>query len=254
MSLTQIAYAWRVHRLALSAARLEDDANLRQLQVVEKLQNEAELALQAVTGSVERPDERPDGGAAREEPEALRAYLAQRRLELWGRWFRVLPVFLRDAWRAASQRTRIALALATLALVAAALWAPLTARRNVALGCEWKASSSDHGAASSGRLGEENNHFFFHTRHEQSPFLEIDLGKARSIERVVVANRRDCCQERALPMLLEASDDRKHWTLLGRRDQPFQRWRAAFGPARARWLRLSVPRETSLHLESVAVY
>ena len=92
------------------------------------------------------------------------------------------------------------------------------------------------------------------TRHEPSPWLEIDLGSVRDLASVEVRNRSDCCGERALPLLIEArAEQSEPWSLRARRDRPFLDWNADIPATRARYLRLLVPRTSSLELEGVRV-
>jgi hypothetical protein len=93
----------------------------------------------------------------------------------------------------------------------------------------------------------------FHTEAESSPWVELDLGAPKTIRRVEVTNRTDCCTDRAIPLVIEASTDRTQWTLLGRRDTDFATWTASFPPRVARYVKLSVPRHTSFHLQDVVI-
>jgi hypothetical protein len=95
---------------------------------------------------------------------------------------------------------------------------------------------------------------FFHTKNEPSPWLEIDLGQAQRISRVRVRNRTDCCSALALPLVVELSQDDKTWREVGRRESDFRTWSARFEPSEARWVRLRVDGESTLHLERVSVY
>ena len=49
----------------------------------------------------------------------------------------------------------------------------------------------------------------FHTIEAPNQNVTIDLGKVRRIFRVVVYNRADCCQQRAVPLKIEVSQDNK---------------------------------------------
>jgi hypothetical protein len=93
----------------------------------------------------------------------------------------------------------------------------------------------------------------FHTMIEQNPWVEIDLAAARNIHRVEVSNRSDCCEERAVPLVVEISIDEKKWTEVARRNEQFSHWNARFPSVSARYVRLRVPRETALHLEAIAI-
>jgi hypothetical protein len=253
MTQTDLTKAWRAQRSAAAAARLEDDASPRQLAIANRLQAEAVLAVRALAGAPSADGRTPDF-VEHADPEELRVRLAARRVELNWSFCAAHVAFARQSWRSLSLRMRVSLAAAVCVMIAVLLASLLAAPKDLARGRSWTASSSDQGAAISGRLRNGDAAFFFHTIQEQGPFIEIDLEHTRTIRRVVVANRKDCCPARALPLVLEASEDRKHWKPLGRRERPFSRWKASFDPTRARWLRLSVPRVTWLHLQNVAVY
>ncbi len=93
----------------------------------------------------------------------------------------------------------------------------------------------------------------FHTREEESPWFEVDLEVPTTFSSVDVRNRSDCCQDRAIPLVLEMSDDRRSWTELARRDETFSLWSPAFSSVTARYVRLRVLKRTYLHLEAVNV-
>ena len=68
-----------------------------------------------------------------------------------------------------------------------------------------------------------------------------------------VKNRGDCCGERAVPLVVEVSDDRKRFREVARRGEDFQFWSAEFEPVTARYVRLRSPVSTTLHLRQVSV-
>jgi hypothetical protein len=124
-------------------------------------------------------------------------------------------------------------------------------------GANWTASSAEPGEASmTGRIpASVERPFFFHTAEDDSPFIEIEMpGSQLTVSRVVVDNRKDCCSARALPLAIELSDDRLHWTEVAQRRTAFERWSARFEPRSARWIRLRVLRRSRLHLQDVAAY
>lgn len=93
----------------------------------------------------------------------------------------------------------------------------------------------------------------FHTRSELNPWVEFDLGAPKTFRSIEVTNRRDCCQDRAVPLVAEISDDGAQWTEVARRETDFTSWTAKFRPKTARFVRLRVPRESALHLEQVEI-
>jgi hypothetical protein len=140
-------------------------------------------------------------------------------------------------------------------LVAIALLAAVYGIRMLALGPNlaadkpWRASSTYAGCNPSSPC----DGIFFHTEQETNPWVEFDLGAPKSVKRIEVANRGDCCEDRAVPLIAEVSLDRTHWTEVARRDSDFTNWTASFSKKTARYVRLRVPRATQFHLKQVAV-
>ena len=106
----------------------------------------------------------------------------------------------------------------------------------------------------SSKLGRDpgSAKLLFHTELEFRPWAEWDLGAPTKLHEVVVSNRSDCCDERALPLVVEVSDDRTRWTEVARRTEAFgANMQIPFNEIEARYLRLRVDRESFLHLEYV---
>jgi hypothetical protein len=120
---------------------------------------------------------------------------------------------------------------------------------NLAAAKRFRTSSSYGGCTPDG--GCES--IFFHTEQENGPWVELDLGAPKTIHRIEVANRPDCCQDRAAPLIAEISTDRVKWTEVARREDEFMNWTATFPRKTARYVRLRVPRVSTLHLKDVAV-
>lgn len=95
---------------------------------------------------------------------------------------------------------------------------------------------------------------FFHTSEEANPWVEFDLQKPTRVKSVFVKNRTDCCSERAVPLVVEVSNDRNQWTEVARRNEDFRTWNAEFAPREARYVRLRTLRKTWLHLEKVQIH
>ena len=53
-----------------------------------------------------------------------------------------------------------------------------------------------HGAGPYERLTDGNFNNFAHTKGNGVSFLEVDLGAVKEIAKVVIMNRKDCCQDR----------------------------------------------------------
>lgn len=100
--------------------------------------------------------------------------------------------------------------------------------------------------------GGEN--FFFHTAQENDPWIVFDLGKERRFSRVEVDNRLDCCLERAKPLVIEVSSDKRHWTEVARSKEQFMTLRKSFPRVKARYVKLHVPLPDGiLHLSEVRI-
>ena len=123
---------------------------------------------------------------------------------------------------------------------------------NLAAGKPFRLSSSFSGWAAC-VANNGCNGLMFHTETEPNPWVELDLGAPKKVSRVEVINRGDCCADRATPLVVEVSTDRATWTPVARRNEPFGSWAGSFPPRVARYVRLTVPRRTVLHLQAIAV-
>lgn len=128
-------------------------------------------------------------------------------------------------------------------------------RSDLAAGSPWRASSSfgEMQCLSPDQRCENSPHFFVHTKKEKDPWVEIDLGAPRKFSAVRVNNRKDCCFDRAVPLVIEVSQDQKEWRQVARRKDAFTSFRADFAPVEARWVRLRVAKQSMLHVASVRV-
>jgi len=149
---------------------------------------------------------------------------------------------------------------------------------NLALGAHWKASSAFPGTPAEGTYQgpSKEQSFFVHTTLEHDPWIEFDLGKPVAIEKIVVANRTDCCDTRSLPLNVEipvaepnmagtavkANNPGKEimqvtegWELLCQRRSPFSKLTCKVPPGRkVQKVRISVGNTTYLNLEGVGIY
>jgi hypothetical protein len=126
---------------------------------------------------------------------------------------------------------------------------------DLALGKPWRASSRTFEChPKQEECGGAATAIFFHTNDENRPWVEIDLGAALSFGRIGVVNREDCCPERAVPLIVEISDDRNRWIEVARRSESFQDWEATFRTVKARYVRFRVDRVSTLHLVRVSVW
>ena len=101
--------------------------------------------------------------------------------------------------------------------------------------------------------GGEN--YFFHTGQESDPWIIFDLGKERRISTVEIDNRLDCCPERANPLAIDVSTDKKHWHEVARHTTEFTTLRESFDSVRARYVKIHIPLPSAiLHLSRVRIY
>jgi hypothetical protein len=101
--------------------------------------------------------------------------------------------------------------------------------------------------------GGKDSGVFFHTQLENGPWLRIDLGAEHALTRVELQNRQDCCQDRAVPLVIELSRDGSHFHTVSVQREVFDELRVKFPRERARYVRLRVLRQSALHLERVWV-
>lgn len=153
---------------------------------------------------------------------------------------------------------RLVLIIAAVAFViGGALWlAEWSARRpDLAAGRPWRASSTWAVCEPAiRRCGALRTDIFFHTKEDPSPWVEIDLGGRKRFSAVTIANRTDDAPDRAIPLVIEISDDAKTWRGVARRKESFRTWTAEFKPQTARYVRARVDRRSYLHLEKVMVH
>lgn len=158
-----------------------------------------------------------------------------------------------EAPEAARQRARLLRAAKGFALVlavaglggGAALWASRALKSpSLLVGKPLRTSSTLNRDTGSSRL-------LFHTESDASPWVEYDLGAPTALREVTVENRSDCCDERAIPLLVEVSDDQLTWKSVASRNEPFSRVVLGFNPVTARYLRLRVNKPGYMHLEGV---
>jgi hypothetical protein len=94
----------------------------------------------------------------------------------------------------------------------------------------------------------------FHTNEEKNPWYQVDLGDpAPTYSSLYVRNRTDAALMRAIPLIVEVSDDGKTFREVTRRTDSFVDWEPHFLPQHARYVRLRVDRISTLHLEAVKV-
>ena len=126
---------------------------------------------------------------------------------------------------------------------------------DLALGTPWTLSSKWIDCHPENReCGGLRTRIFFHTDFQDNPWFQLDFGKVQQIGRVRVENRDDCCQERAVPLIVEVQDPSGQWREVARRDELFQEWTATFPPVQSRLLRLRLANRMMFHLSRVQVW
>jgi hypothetical protein len=120
---------------------------------------------------------------------------------------------------------------------------------NLAAGKTYRTSSAWTGCAADAHCSV----LLFHTNDEQDPWAELDLGAPERFRHIEITNREDCCEDRAAPMVVEASLDAQSWTEIAKRDQEFSTWRIDLPPTTARYLRFKLHKHTALHLRDIVV-
>jgi hypothetical protein len=131
----------------------------------------------------------------------------------------------------------------------------LSLGRNIALHRPIQVSS----IAAEGTLGAElvdgiTDNLGCHTDNEPNPYVIIDLGRQRRFDRLVVYNRADCCQERAIPLSIDVSDDGATFRTIAERKVVFEKWTAKDLHAKGRYVRLQLQTTQYLHLAEVEIY
>ncbi len=95
----------------------------------------------------------------------------------------------------------------------------------------------------------------FHTSSRANTTLVIDLGAVKSLSRVVVFNRADCCQERAGPLSLQLSTEGNDYETVGRQTGTFFEWTVPLpASTKARYVRVVHESKDFFHLSEVEVY
>jgi len=94
----------------------------------------------------------------------------------------------------------------------------------------------------------------FHTLDGGQQWVVIDLGKVRKIKKVVVHNRPDGFEERAVPIKLEVSTDNVNYTQIAERKETFDKWTAKGFRAEGRYVRLKNTPPNFFHLAEVEIY
>jgi F5/8 type C domain len=127
---------------------------------------------------------------------------------------------------------------------------------------EWSVERSVEAEAGRAVAGVPQTPYAFHTDFEHEPWWQVDLGEPRSITCITITNRCETPQiaGRSSPLHVLRSNDGDSWEPLfrtpdglipGRNGKPLV-WHAE-QPVAARFIRITVPRKTYLHLRQVEI-
>jgi hypothetical protein len=158
-------------------------------------------------------------------------------------------------WSKLKRLTRLALAVVLCLLPVVLVIALFPERLDLAKGKPWHTSSSlaeCHPEKS--ECGGSTTDILFHTKEELNPWFEYDFGTPLAFSSLTIRNRADYGPERAVPLIIEVSNDDKKFREIARRTDSFSTWKPSFATQHARYLRLRVARVSMLHLEAVKVH
>lgn len=131
----------------------------------------------------------------------------------------------------------------------------LPERPDLAKGKTWRTSSQLYSChPEKADCGGVKTRILFHTQEEREPWFEYDLGKPTTFRSMTIRNRNDYGPERAVPLVVEVSNDGKSYKEIARRTKTFSEWKPDFPPQTARYVRLRATRKTFLHLEQIKIH
>lgn len=149
----------------------------------------------------------------------------------------------------------VALFAAVLALVFASAFGVHKALLgpNLADGKPWRTSSQYPGFNAQTQVCDGHLvNIFFHTQEEDSPWLEFDLQTPTTVKKIELSNREDY-QERAIPLVVELSQDGTKWVQVARHNDVFNEWSQSIPRQKARFVRFRASRRTFLHLRGAVI-
>lgn len=94
----------------------------------------------------------------------------------------------------------------------------------------------------------------FHTQDGGQQWVVIDLGAVRKFNKIVVYNRADGFEERAVPLKIEVSNDNQSYKQIAERKEVFSKWTAKNLNAEGRYVRLENTPPNFFHLGEVEIY
>jgi hypothetical protein len=158
--------------------------------------------------------------------------------------------------------SRWARVLLTLVIVGGALFwtgnkiASKFAKPNIALHHPVTVSSQFPGQGTDHSLLVDGDHdnLGFHTNIDPQSWVVIDLGEVKKFDKIVVYNRADGFEERAVPLKIEVSNDNTNWKQIAERKETFDKWTAKRLNAEGRYVRLKNTPPNYFHLAEVEIY
>lgn len=126
----------------------------------------------------------------------------------------------------------------------------LALHRPVTISSQFPYQGTDHTLLVDG----DRDNLGFHTNNDGQQWVVIDLGAVHKFDKVVVYNRSDGYQERAVPLKLKVSKDGQNYTLLGEKKETFDKWTVKGLHTEGRYIRLENTPPNYLHLSEVEVY
>lgn len=107
-------------------------------------------------------------------------------------------------------------------------------------------------------LGPGHDPFAFHTAEEDRPWVQIDLGRARQVTGIAIANRSDGNGGRTRGLAISISTDAIAWNEVASVSGPKADWSVSLlegdRPREARYVRITLSERGYLHLNRVRVY
>ena len=94
----------------------------------------------------------------------------------------------------------------------------------------------------------------FHTMDGGQQWVILDLGKVRKFDKIVIYNRPDGFEERAVPLKVEVSSDNQNYKQIAERKESFDKWTKKGLKAEGRYVRLKNTPPNFFHLGEVELY
>ena len=126
----------------------------------------------------------------------------------------------------------------------------LALRAAVTVSSQFPGQGTDHTLLVDG----DTDNLGFHTQDGGQQWVLIDLGKVKKLDKIVVYNRSDGYEERAVPIKIEISSDNQSWKQIAERKESFDKWTVKGLRAEGRFLRLKNTPPNFFPLAEVEAY